>query len=124
MRSPTAYEELRSSRLVVVLPSSRTLQYFKQQCKVKDGESIALYHRYISNNSTYLHYGHLMCDEMKLDENIIWSTKTHEVHGFTGDFRNVEDNIRDILVGNEEKQVVKSVNQWKFCSMENKMLDC
>lgn len=65
-----------------------------------------------------------MCDEMKLDKNVIWNSKSHEVHGFAGDFNNVHDDIQSILLGNEEKPIAKQVNQWKFRSVTNKTLDC
>lgn len=62
LRSLLAYEDLKSSGIVVSLPSICTLNYFKKQCKVREGESIALYNRYASNNETEHTYGHLICD--------------------------------------------------------------
>lgn len=63
-------------------------------------------------------------DISSVTENIVWNTKSHQVHGFTGDFGNVNDDIRSILCGDDEKPVAREVNQWKFRSITNKTIDC
>lgn len=83
---------------------------------VDEGECVSLYARFAVNCmivGTIL-YGLVMCDEMKLDENVLWDTKSHVVHGFAGDFESLDRSIRAELTGNTEKQPAVEVNQWKY----------
>jgi hypothetical protein len=116
MRSPATYEELRNAQWIVKLPSQSRLRDLRNETKVEDGESIALYARLAANrkNHSEVLVGLIMCDEMKLDENVIWHTKTHEVVGFAGDFESLDNVVRNILSGNTHKQPAVEVNQWKY----------
>jgi hypothetical protein len=57
---------------------------------------------------------------MKLDENVLWDTKSHVVHGFAGDFESLDRSIRAELTGNTEKQPAVEVNQWKYRTINGK----
>jgi hypothetical protein len=65
-------------------------------------------------------YGLVMCDEMKLDENVLWDTKSHAAHGFAGDFESLDRSIQAELTGNTEKQPAVEVNQWKYRAINGK----
>ena len=74
--------------------------------------------------------GHLMCDEMKLKDNVFWNCQSNKMIGFTcGDnsldlkielrqfFKGDDEKPDDI---NSEKEVYKEatyVNQWRFRSI-------
>jgi hypothetical protein len=68
--------------------------------------------------------GHLSCDEMKLNENIIWNMHMHEAKGFTSAYRDLDGCIRNIFCGDEVQKPATEVNLWKYRSMENVIVDC
>jgi hypothetical protein len=95
VRSPAAYEDMRKSSWIMSLPSQQQLRDMHHETMVDEGECVSLYARFATNCmivGTIL-YGLVMCDEMKLDENVLWDTKSHIVHGFAGDFESLDWSI-------------------------------
>ena len=126
LRSPAAYDELRDSGWIIHLPSRRTLEQVRHDTKVNEGQSILLYNRFRGNFGLRSEEknGHISCDEMKFDENVMWHTSTHEASGFSGDFMDLDSVVRGVLSGQNEKEPAVQVNLWKYRSTDNTTLDC
>ena len=81
LKSPKTYKEFKSSS-VLCLPSISTLKKLKQSRSVNDGICLKIYERHKEQQIDGFEVGHLICDEMKLVEGLLWNTSTHQVQGF------------------------------------------
>ena len=83
-KSPSAYEELRNSN-ILVLPSSRTLRDYKNFIRPQVGFNKQVINELIGMTQNYFNterYVALLFDEMKIKANLVFDKHTGELTGF------------------------------------------
>ena len=123
-RSKTGYEELKDSG-ILPLPSSRTLERLTEPFKVNEGfdpkVNFLLDLKSDHNKCGGIVKGHLMMDEIKLKNGIMWNPNSNVVTGFVTDDLNTNNMLQEILGMKKtskisDKQLSVSANQWRFRS--------
>ena len=124
LKSPKTYSEFKSSS-VLCLPSISTLKKLKQSRSVNDGVDLKIYERHKEQRNDECEVGHLICDEMKLVEGLLWNTSTHEVQGFAcDDINDLASLLKRFSTEDETEEIATSVNQWRFRSVLGKIFNC
>ena len=141
-KSNSAYRELLESSLLI-LPSESTLKENRNNLSVHEGycpkKYSTFYDEFVNkktNSSIGLNddkvHGHVMCDEMKLKDGILFNCQSNGMVGFTcsGNSLDLKSELRQFFKGddekpdnfNSEKEIHKPatyVNQWRFRSIYN-----
>ena len=124
LKSPKTYNEFQSS-LVLCLPSISTLKKLKQSRSVYDGVCLKIYEGHKEQRIEEFEVGHLICDEMKLVEGLLWNTWTHQVQGFAcDDINDIASLLKRFSSEEETEEIAASVNQWRFQSVLEKIFNC
>ena len=124
LKSPKTYKEFKSSS-VLCLPSISTLKKLKQSRSVNDGICLKIYERHKEQRIDDFEVGHLICDEMKLVEGLLWNTSTHQVQGFAcDDINDLASLLKRFSSEEETEEIATSVNQWRFRSVLGKIFNC
>ena len=122
LKNKSMYDELRDKKLMS-LPSPRML--YKKQSILKPSPGVdpssMEFMKDLRQRSTGSIIGHLMMDEIKLKNGIMWNCKNNEVTGFIHDELNMKDIMMDILGLSVKKnknnaQMRAYANQWRFRS--------
>ena len=121
-RSKKGYNDLKES-MAINLPAGRTLEMYLKPLRFKDGpqpKSYAMLNELNKSNSDQI-YGHLMMDEIKLKNGIMWNCKNNEVTGYIPDELDCKDMMKTLMGlkdSNEHsgKQIKAYANQWRFRS--------
>ena len=123
LRSKKTYDDVRESGLMQ-LPHPRTLVKLISPMKVKPGLDPNIYFsikNLLKRTKTPV-CGHLMMDEIKLKNGIVWNCMNNEVRGFVQEELNTNTMLENILGLNSggkkkpEKQLSVYSNQWRFRS--------
>ena len=109
--------------MVVVMPASGGLSKKRQAQKVCAGDCIVMYEKRLlvrQENGDYPEeVGEIICDEMKLQEDILINVKTNKMVGFTEDFickKKILNNLLDEDKIDNFCEPAKEVNQWRYRS--------
>ena len=126
-RSKAGYNELKESGLLPI-PSASTLERLSKPFKIKEGFDPNVYLLLDIKNEIKKHggsvKGHLMMDEIKLKNGILWNPKSNVVTGFVIEDLDTNAMLQEILgMGKSScsgsKQLSVSANQWRFRSTKN-----
>ncbi|KAL7532996.1 hypothetical protein ACHAXR_004981 [Thalassiosira sp. AJA248-18] len=123
---PSSYERHRGDSLVV-LPSADRLSKIKQQQDVREGACPSLYEEQIITRGCRLEMGEIMCDEMKIKENILYTVSNKKVVGFTEDFVCKKKIMKNMLDDDEVDTFCHPatyVNQWRYRSVNGRSFNC
>ena len=85
-RSKSGYEELKQA-MSIALPSARNIEHYLEPLRFKDGSQpirLAMMYK-LKENARGDIYGHLMMDEIKLKNDIMWNCKNNCVTGYIPD---------------------------------------
>ena len=122
LKSKSSYQLLRNEKLLS-LPSAEVLKKKMSLLKSSPGLDIKsfLFMKDIVERHAGKIKGHLMMDEIKLKNGIMWNCMNGEVTGFIGDELNAKDLMLDILglsANNkvDNRQLSAYANQWRFRS--------
>ena len=122
MRSKGSYNDLRKS-CAIKLPCANTVQNLTQSFKVREGfdrnVNFLLDLEKGKNGNTVK--GHLMMDEIKLKNGVLWNCSNNTVTGFVMEELNTTNMLKEILGMNDSKkdstkQLAVYANQWRFRS--------
>ena len=112
----SSYDQLREDS-VIVMPSSSGLSCKKQLQKITVGDCVVMCERQLLIRQFMAEIGELICDEMKLKEDILINVSTNKMVGFLEDFicqRKILENLLDEDKVENFCEPAKSVNQWRF----------
>ena len=113
------YRELRDTN-EMSLPNPRLL--YKKQSPFKSSPGVdpntMLFMKDLNNRTKGKVLGHLMMDEIKLKNGIIWNCMNNVVTGFIEDELNTKDIMMDILGLSSKKKKNKSANDGICKSVE------
>ena len=119
LRSPQAYQTLKDSQLLI-LPSRRTLQYYKNVVKQKPGinsENLLWMKKQatIQNISDFGYHGGILIDEMCVQDDLVITKHgdSWDVVGFT-DMGHTNNNIKVITGGKKKVELATHVLQYVF----------
>ena len=122
LKSKSSYDTLRQSG-IIQLPHPKVLQRLSQPFKVTEEYDPNVYFSLKNLNSKNKHVmkGHLMMDEIKLKNGILWNCNTNQVTGFVMESLNTNNMMQEILgldlkKKNDSKQIAVYENRWKFRS--------
>jgi hypothetical protein len=123
---PSAYKSMRDDN-VVVYPSAGTLAHKRQLQKIKVGDCVVMYEKQPLMRETQEEIGELMCDEMKLKENILINVSSNRMVGFTDDFVSKKKILKNLL--DEDKiesfcEPATYVNQWRYRAVNGRSFNC
>ena len=122
LKNKSMYKELRENK-DMSLPSSVSL--YKKQSLLKPSPGAdptsMLFIKDLKQRTQGKIQGHLMMDEIKLKNGIMWNCMNNTVTGFIGDELNTKDIMMDILGLSPAKkksnqQMMAYANQWRFRS--------
>ena len=113
------YDQMRDDLLV----DMRTLEILP----VRVGDCIVMDEERLLLRESLEEMGQLMCDEMKLQEDILVNVKSDKMVGFTEDFICKKKIIKNLL--DEDKidnffEPAKYVNQWRYRSVNVQAFNC
>ena len=123
---PSSYERDRGD-LIVVIPSADRLSKIKQQQDVREGTCISIYEEQIITRRSELELGEIMCDEMKIKENILYNVSNKKVAGLTEDFVCRKKIMKNMLDDNDVDifcHPATYVNQWRYGSVKGRSFNC
>lgn len=123
---PSAYQQYQDSNILVI-PDATTLAEIKQKQNIKEGSCIQLYERQLLTRPTKLEIGQVMCDEMKLQKDIVINVKNGKIVGFTQDSVDMKKIINNLIDGKEIESFDKPatyVNQWLYRSINGRTYRC
>jgi len=128
MTGKSRYDQSRNDN-VIVMPCSGGLARTRQQQKIQVGNCIVMYEKQLLiRNSKYTEeVGQLICDEMKLQEDILINVKSNKMVGFTEDFickKKIIQNLLDEDKIDNFKEPAKYVNQWRYRSVQGRSFNC
>ena len=112
---------------VIVMPSSVNLVKKKQSQKIRVGDCVVMYEKQLLIREWAEEIGELMCDEMKLKEDILFNSITNKMVGFTEDFickRKIITNLLDEDKVDNFCEPAKYVNQWRYRSVKGRSFNC
>ena len=122
IRSKTSYKDIPKSGLIM-LPSSYTMKKVTAQFRINPGldPNIMYILKDQLKNMVEDINGHLIMDEIKSKNGIMWNCINNEVTGFAEEDLKKNDLLKNILDIKDnkkvdEKQVSVYVNQWRFRS--------
>ena len=122
MRSQGSYNDLRKSG-AIKLPCANTVQKLTESFKVKEGYDPNV--NFLLDLEKGQHgntiKGHLMMDEIKLKNGVLWNCSNNTVTGFVMEELNTTNMLKEILGMNDykkigTKQLAVYANQWRFRS--------
>ena len=122
-RTKSGYDDLKKHN-VICLPSKRTLEKYLSDLRPKEGmdpKSLLLLQDLKSKLKTEKLVGHLMMDEIKLKNGILWNCQNNVVTGFVTEQLDTNNLMKEIIGMNDlyqgkEKQLHVYANQWRFRS--------
>ena len=118
----SSYEQLREDN-IIILPLSKVLSRKKQLQKITVGDCVVMYEQQLLIRKFVTEIGELICDEMKLKEDIVINVTTNKMVGFSEDFICQKKILQNLLDEDEVKnfcEPAKSVNQWRFRSINGR----
>ncbi|KAL7537400.1 hypothetical protein ACHAXR_010211 [Thalassiosira sp. AJA248-18] len=122
----SAYDRMRDDN-VVVSPSSSTLAKIKQHQKITVGDCVVMYEKQMLIREFMEEIGELMCDEMKLKEDVLINVASNQMVGFTEDFICKKKILRNLLDEDELENFCKPatyVNQWRYRAVNGRSYNC
>ena len=83
----SAYDQMHTDN-VVIMPCSGYLAKVKQSQNIMVGDCTIMYDKRLHTREYTQEIGELICDEMKLKQDVVMNVNSNEVIGFTEDFVN------------------------------------
>ena len=123
---PSAYEQFKNDS-VIVMPAATTLAEIRQKQGVRDGCCIAVYESQLLMRPTRLEIGQVMCDEMKLQKDVLINVKNGKIIGFSNDFVDMKKIVKNLLDEDEIESYAKPathVNQWRYRAVDGRSFVC
>jgi hypothetical protein len=123
---PSAYEQFKNHS-VIVMPAATTLAEIRQKQGVRDGCCIAVYESQLLMRPTRLEIGQVMCDEMKLQKDVLINVKNGKIVGFSNDFVDMKKIVKNLLDEDEIESYAKPathVNQWRYRAVDGRSFVC
>ena len=99
----------------------------KQAQNICVGNCIVMYKKQFLLYDTLEEIGQLICDEMKLKEDILINVESNKMVGFTEDFISAKKIIKKLLDDDELENCCKPakyVNQWRYRSVSGRSFNC
>ena len=112
---------------MIIMPSSGNLARKKQAQKIRVGNCIVMYEKQFLLYDTLEEIGQLICDEMKLKEDILVNVVSNKMVGFTEDFISAKKIMKNLLDDDELENYCKPakyVNQWRYRSVSGRSFNC
>ena len=81
----SAYDQMQADS-VIIMPRSSTLAKLKQAQKIRAGDCPVMYEKRMLTREFREEIGELICDEMKLKQDVVMNVNSDTVIGFTEDF--------------------------------------
>ena len=106
----TAYDQLRADS-VIIMASSDTLAKKKQAQKTMVGDCAIMYEKRLPARKFTEDIGELICNEMKLKQNVVMNVNYNTVIDFTEDFINKKTILKNLLDDDELNNMCKPATQ-------------
>lgn len=122
----TAYDQMRADS-VVIMPSSDTLAKKKLAQKIMVGDCAIMYEKRLHTREYTEEIGELICDEMKLKQDVVMNVNSNAVIGFTEDFINKKKILKNLLDDEELDNMCEpatQVCQWRARAVDGSSFNC
>ena len=122
----TVYDQLKADS-VVRMPSSDTLAKKKQAQKTMVGDCAKMYEKWLHARKFTEDIGELICDEMKLKQDVVMNVNYNTVIDFIEDFINKKIISKNLLDDDKLDNICKlatQVCQWRARAVDRSSFNC
>ena len=122
----SSYNQFRADN-VVVLPSADNHAKTKQLQGIHEGDCVVMYEKQLELRGYLEEIGELMCDEMKLQQDIVVNVSSNKMVGFSEDFVSRKKILKNLLDEDKLDNFCKPathVNQWRYRSVNGRTYNC
>ena len=124
----SVYDQMQANR-VIIMPQSSTLAKLKQAQKIRPGDCPVMYERRMLTREFRIReeMGELICNEMKLKQDIVMNVNSDTGIGFTEDFIYNNTILKNVLDGDKVENLCEpatQVCQWRARAVDGSSFNC